>query len=58
MKKKNLSSFVLNKKSISNLSETAASIRGAGGKKGSVIIQCPIGPTTDTLDRNCTQNWC
>ncbi len=57
MRKKNLNSLLLNKKSISNLSETAALIRGAGGK-ASVIIHCPISVTTDTLDRNCTQNWC
>ncbi|MBC8756661.1 hypothetical protein H2O64_18455 [Kordia sp. YSTF-M3] len=57
MKKKSLNSLTLNKKSISSLSETVALIKGAGDK-ASVIIHCPIGPTTDTLDRNCTQNWC
>jgi hypothetical protein len=57
MKKKNLNSLTLNKKSISSLSETATIIVG-GGTRMSLCVRCPIGPSDDTLDFDCPSFWC
>ncbi len=56
MKKRILNNLTLNKKSISNLSSKYLVV--GGGKKVSLIIKCPIGPSDDTLDRDCPSFWC
>lgn len=56
MKKQKLNNLTLNKKSISNLGKQVTIVGGRG--KMSIIIQCPIGPTDDTLDRDCPSFWC
>ncbi|WP_430411866.1 hypothetical protein [Kordia sp.] len=57
MKKKNLNSLTLNKKSVSNLSKTGTIIGGVGSRT-SIIKKCPIGPSDDTLDFDCPSFWC
>jgi len=56
MKKKNLNSLKLNKKSISSLSEKFTIV--GGRTRMSLCIKCPIGPSDDTLDFDCPSFWC
>ena len=53
MKKKELKSLKLNKKSISNLSTQII-----GGREASIVVHCPIGVSDDTLDRDCITFGC
>ncbi|MFK7747807.1 MAG: hypothetical protein AB8B65_05430 [Kordia sp.] len=54
MKKQNLNSLKLNKKSISNLGKQV----NGGGTRLSLCVRCPFGPSDDTLDFDCPSFWC